>query len=89
MTRGSGPSAVAIGSTAQVFFADAARGNTVSEWSWTSGSGWQQTYLDGDGVTEGSSPSAVAVGTSAQVYFADATQGDRVSQWSAVPSGWQ
>ena len=77
---------MAVGNGAQVYFADAGHGNTVSEWSWNPTSGWQQAFFSGDQLTRGSSPDPVLVGTTTQVYFADAARGNTVTKWYDDPS---
>jgi len=82
----SSPSAIVNSSgNAQVYFADAAKGNTIAVWTWTPTSLVQQFFY-GDPVAAGSSPSAIRNNSEAQVYFADAAKSNTIAVWTWGPT---
>ncbi len=89
---GTSPSAVAVtgNPVAEAFFVDATNADTITEWSWSTSSGWQQGFLFGHPAAAGTSPSAVAMPGSStpDVFFVDATNNNTITEW-AVSSGWQ
>jgi hypothetical protein len=82
----SSPSAIVnSGGNAQVYFADAAKGNTIAVWTWTPTALVQQFFY-GDPVAAGSSPSAIRNNTEAQIYFADSAKGNTIAVWTWGPT---
>ncbi len=69
---------------AEVQFADATTGGTVTEWAQGSkGWGWSELPFGGDQVAAGSSPVSVwnPTSKSSEVFFVDASHGDVIADW--------
>ena len=92
----SDPTAIAYGTSLQVFYYDATNGNLRHAWINTPTDTWKFEDLDGSpnsvarlNTNVGLSPTVTIFGTSLQLYYYDATNGNLRHAWTSPVRGWQ
>ena len=87
IATGTKPATLMVNGAAHVFFVDATKNNTISEWVLDPATGlWQQNFFYGDSVAAGTSPSAIMVNGAVHVFFVDASKNNTISDWVLDPA---